>query len=105
MIQKVYAQNPSVVNLDKQFAYGNLTDFGSTLSHLALPVFGFAATMLVFYFLIAGVKFIVSEGDKASVQEAKRMITHSLIGFLLLILLFLIMRFIPQFFGLNIQII
>lgn len=92
-------------NIGQEYPFGEIQSLGHGTSALVLPAFGLAATVVVIYFIIGAVKYLVSGGDKTSVSDAQGMITHALIGFLLLMVLFLIMQFIPQFFGFDFKII
>lgn len=91
-------------DLSNQFAFGKVGSLGEVLSRLALPAFSLAAVAVIFYFLIGAIKYLTSGGDKNAVSSAQAMITHAIIGFFLLIMLFLIMQYIPQIFGFRISI-
>ena len=89
LIKPAFAQNmPQVrTNLANEYAFGDIKSLGDGLSHLAGPMFYLAATAVTFYMVIGAFKFITSGGDKNALQGAKNMITHSIIGFVLLIML------------------
>ena len=96
------------VNLGSQYSFGNIGG-GDTpavpelISRLMGPAFSVAALLVTFYFIIGAFKFMTSAGDKAKVGEAREMITHAIIGLILLLMMWLILRFIPEFFGLTIH--
>lgn len=92
---------PTPVLLNKQYAFGNLNSLAEALGFLITPAFSIAAAAVVIYFAIGGVKYLISSGDKNAVSEARAMMTHALIGFILLMMLFLILQFIPEFLGLK----
>lgn len=92
------------VNLSNEYAFGELQSLGQIINGAMPIIFSIAALSVVIYFLIGAVKFITSSGDKNAVAGARDMIVHAIIGFILLMLLFLIMEFIPQFFNLNLPI-
>lgn len=94
----------NAVNLNTQFAYGNIPSLGVGVSFLVPAIISFAMIAVTFYIVISGIKFIVSEGDKASISEAKKTITHTIIGLMFLVLLFLVLKFVPEFFGLGFRI-
>lgn len=76
------------------FAFPSLGSFIDTLVPLA---FSIASMMLVFYFLIATLELITSQGDKAHIVSARSKIYHAIIGFVLLGVLFLLMQYLlPQ---------
>src|SRR3989344_8771061 len=80
-------------------AYGNLGTFTNAIIPLAFSV---AAVMVMFYFIIAAFELITSQGDKAHIVSARSKIYHSIIGFVLLIVLFLIIEYIiPALLGQN----
>ncbi|MBI3485847.1 hypothetical protein HY025_02775 [Candidatus Daviesbacteria bacterium] len=57
--------------------------------------------LLLFYFLWGAIDWIMSGGDKEKVGNAQKKITSALVGFVLLALLFLIVRVIGQVVGFN----
>lgn len=91
----VYAQ----VNIGDQYGYGYIKSLGQGVSLLVAPTFSIATTLVVIYFLIGAFKFLTSGGDKEALASGRNMITHAIIGFVILIFAFLILQFIPQFFG------
>lgn len=84
---------------------GKEADFGYFISLLVPLAFSIAAIMVVFYFLIGAFEMITSQGDKAHIVSARAKIYHSIIGFVLLIALFLIMQYVPQALGIKFSII
>lgn len=73
---------------------------GQATSLLVPPVFSIAAFLVILYFLLGAFKYFKAGGNKEDIEAAKQMIIHSIIGFLLLMLAFLVIQFIPQFFNL-----
>lgn len=100
MIKEVFAQN-TPVPLSKIYAYGSLQNLGEGIGKIIPTLVAVFGVMVAFYLIIGAIKFIVSEGDKASVSEAKKTITHTIIAVALFVLLFLVIRFVPEFFGLE----
>lgn len=87
---------------DFALAFPSLGQFTNRIIPLA---FSITALMVVFYFLIGAFEMITSQGDKAHIVSARSKIYHSIIGFILLIALFLIMEYILSplgIIGLNI---
>ncbi len=103
LVPTVHAQ--SNVSLIDQYAFGNLISLGSGVSYIVPVAVTFFFIGVTFYLVVAGIKFIVSEGDKTSVSEAKKTITHTLLAIILFILLFLVVAYIPRFFNLGFNII
>lgn len=97
LIKPAFAQG---VDLGKEFGFGNINTLGEGFDRLVLPGFGIAALAVVFYFLFGAFKLLTSGGDKNAVEGAKNMITHALIGFVLLMMMFLILQYLPQAIGL-----
>lgn len=89
------------VDLSQQFAFGHITSLSQGLGYLITPAFSIAAVAVVFYFLIGAIKYITSGGEKEPLSSAQAMITHAIIGFILLILIFIIAKFIPEYFGMG----
>lgn len=104
-IKDVYAQP---VNLKNEYSFpasGKINSLGEALTFLVAPAFAIAATGVVIYFLIGATKMILSGGDKNAVAAARAMITHAIIGFILLMFMFIILQFVPTFLGLDYAII
>ncbi len=93
LIKAVYA---APVNLNQEFAFGGISSLGQALGYLAPAVFALAAVIVTFYFLFGAVKLIMSGGNKEDVAQARAMITHAVIGILLLIMVFLILQYLPE---------
>jgi len=97
-VKEVFAKSDSIAK-EYNLVFDSLGDFTRALIPLA---FSIAALMLVFYFIIAAFELITSQGDKAHIVSARSKIYHSIIGFVLLIVLFLIIEYIiPALLGQN----
>ena len=98
MITKIYAQG---VDLGTQYGFGGSgnSSLGTFITPLIPILFTALSIVVIFYFLYAALKLILSAGEKSQVAEAKAMITHSIIGVILLIMLFSFLQFLPKFFG------
>ncbi|MBI4037063.1 hypothetical protein HY385_01425 [Candidatus Daviesbacteria bacterium] len=94
-----------MIDLSQQYGFGDVGSLGEGVQRLVEPTFIIATAAVTIYFIIGSFRFLISSGDKESVAKSRSMITHSIIGFILLILLFLIMQFIPEFLGINFSII
>lgn len=88
------------IELKDQYAFGQVKSLGEALSFLVNPAFAIAGTAVAFYFVIGAVKLIISTGDKEKVKSAREMITHSIIGFIMLIMAFLIFQYLPPLLNL-----
>lgn len=94
----VFAQIQPTNQIINEFdlSYGSL---GTVVKVLVPLAFWIAALMVVFYFIIAAFELITSQGDKAHIVSARSKIYHSIIGFILLIAIFLIMQYIVPAIG------
>lgn len=90
------------VKIKDQFAFGNISSLGEGIDRLVAPVFSLATLLVVIYFLIGAVKLIISGGDKEAINSARAMITHAIIGFVILMFAFLILQFMfSSLFGIS----
>lgn len=85
-------------------------DGGSIFLGMLLPklvglLFVFGAVAFLFMFVWGAITWILSGGDKAHVENAKGRITNVLIGFILMIATFAIIKLIETFFGIDILLI
>ena len=78
-------------NLLPQF----LTNFWS----LAISLGGI---VLLFMLIMAGIKYILSQGDKTQLEQAKDQILHAVIGFVILMAIYVIIKILETFFGMSI---
>ncbi len=81
------------VKIGEKFGFGDITSLGQGTSQLIAPFFSIAAVLVIIYFLLGAFKYLRSGGDKEEVQGARQMITHSMIGFMLLIFTFFIIQY------------
>lgn len=79
-------------------AFGSLGTFVQAIVPLA---FSIAVIMVSFYFIIGAFELITSQGDKGHIVSARAKIYHSIIGFVLLVVIFLIMQYLPTALGLS----
>lgn len=81
-------------------AIGNLSL--SSVIQFAVSVLLFAAIVLSLIFLIlGGLKWILSQGDKKNLEEAKKTVTYAIVGLLLVLLSFFIINFIGFAFNVS----
>lgn len=93
------------VNIGDEYGFGYIKSLGEGVGLLVNPTFSIAIAVVTIYFLIGAFKYLTSAGDKDAAAGARAMITHAIIGFVILIFAFLILQFIPQFFGFDFSII
>lgn len=102
LISKVYAQDKhpeGSPKIEEQFGFGKIGSLGDFVNLVIPLAFSIAAMMVVFYFLIGAFELITSQGDKAHIVSARAKIYHAIIGFILLIALFLIMQYLLPALG------
>lgn len=91
---------PGPVNIGERFGFGNIGSLGEGTSRLALPVFELTAAAVIIYFLIGAFFYLKAGGNKEELDRAKNMINHAIVGFLLLMLAFLMLQFlVSSLFG------
>lgn len=90
------------VKIGEKFGFGDIASLGAGTSKLVGPVFSIAAAAVVLYLLIGAFKYLISGGNKEQIAEARAMITHAIIGFMILIFAFLILQFLlSSLFGIT----
>ncbi len=81
------------VNIGDKFGFGNIKSVGEATNRGIPTLFSLLAAIVVIYFLWGAFKYIISAGNKEATAEARGMITHAIIGFIILIFAFLILQF------------
>ncbi|MBI2011483.1 hypothetical protein HYS91_01810 [Candidatus Daviesbacteria bacterium] len=89
------------VSIKDNYAFGFLKSLGEGIGFLVGPTFMIATVSVSFYLIIGAFRFLISGGDKEKIASARGMITHAIIAFIMLILLFLVVQFVPNFLGLK----
>jgi hypothetical protein len=83
-------------DLAANYAFGQVTSFGSLISYIVPVATTVAGLMVAFYFLTACFDYINSHGDKNAVSAARQKIEHSIIGLILLLGAFILVRYVPR---------
>lgn len=96
LVQTAYAAEENLGNIYEFAKYRSVGELVSTLTPVA---FQFAAIILVLYFLYAAFLYITAGGGKDNIEKAQKMITHTVVGFVLLMLVYIGMQFLMQYFG------
>lgn len=73
--------------------------FGTILTALNQYVFPLAGLLLLIYLLYGGFQYLTSGGDPQKTNSAKRIITHALIGFIIVFLAFWIVQIVARILG------
>lgn len=72
---------------------------GSLVNWAITLLFAVAVILTLIFILYGGLRWILSQGDKKGVEEARKTITYSIIGLLIVLLSFFIINFISFMFG------
>ncbi|MCL5094224.1 MAG: hypothetical protein M1355_03770 [Patescibacteria group bacterium] len=67
---------------------------GTLIASIVNYILGFGAALTVLFIIIGAILYIVSGGDEKSVGRAQRIILNSIIGLVIIIISFVIVRFV-----------
>ena len=81
------------VSIGEHFGFGDIKSLGEGTSRLVMPFFSLAAVVVILYFLLGAFRYLRAGGNKEEVEGARQMITHAIIGFILLMFAFFILQF------------
>ena len=84
------------MNLSQEYGFGNIQSLGEATRLLVMPTFSIAAAVVIFFLIFGGIKYMTSGGEKEAVSSAQGMITHAIIGFIILMMLFALMQFLSE---------
>ena len=101
ILYTLYSPITHAFNIGDKYDFGNIGSLGQGINLLVAPAFSIATLAVVIYFLIGAFTYLTSGGDKENVGNAQKMITHAIIGFIILMFAFLILQFIPEIFGIR----
>jgi hypothetical protein len=90
-------------NIGTNYGFGWIDSLSKGLTLLINPAFTIAGIAVLFYLIIGAFRYLTSGGDKNAVSGAQNMITHAIVGFILLIFIFILIPFIFEVFGINIK--
>lgn len=99
----VFAVDNSI-DLSPAGQFAGLKDLtvGSIVSGLIRLVLIIAALAFFTILVLGGIRWILSRGDKAEVENARNQITHALIGLAVIFAAWAIIKLIETLFGINI---
>ncbi len=98
IIPTVYA-NTGTLDIKKDYSLGFLVSIGAAVKPLIGPIFAVAGTIVFIYFIVGAFRMIISQGDKNIIHSAREEMVHGIVGFILLIFLFLVAEYLPKFLG------
>lgn len=87
---------PNLPNTDQAPAL-----LSQTLSNILTLLFIGAGLAFFFMFVIGGLKWITSAGEKEKVEGAKKQITSAVVGLILILSVFAVISLLNQLFGIN----
>lgn len=90
----------AAVPLSTVYAFGSIKSMGDLVSYIVPIALTIAGIMVSFYFLTACFNYINSHGDKNAVSAARQQIEHSIIGLIILLASFIVVRYMPTAMGL-----
>ena len=82
------------VPIKDKFGFGDIGSLGQGTSQLVMPIFSVAAFLVILYFLLGAFKYLRSGNNKEETADARQMISHAIVGFIILMFAFLILQFI-----------
>lgn len=101
----VLAQQPTIgLNIKNDSQFGILTNLSasSVISGLVKFLLVIAAILFFFMLVIGGIQWIISGGDKAGSENARKRITSALVGLAIVFAAWAIVSLIHSVFGVNI---
>ena len=93
------------INLNPPKAFNNLTniDFNDLITLALNFVFIVAAVAFFFMFVLGGIAWITSGGDKGKTEAARNRITAGLVGLIIVFAAWAILSLVENFFKLNLR--
>jgi len=85
--------------LEGRVSFDNI---GTLLGNIIIAAMVISGLMVFFYLIMGGIQYISSGGDKAQAEAARDKITYALIGLVIVIGSFAIVKLIESFFGIDI---
>jgi TRAP-type C4-dicarboxylate transport system permease small subunit len=76
--------------------------FQSFIPRMVGLVFVIGSLVFFFVMVVGAIQWIVSGGDKAAIEAARGKIANALIGFIILLAIFALLKVIEDFFGIDI---
>ena len=76
-------------------------DVGVLISTLVDILIIIAALAALIYFILGGLQWITSGGDKAKIEQAQKQITNGLTGLIIVVAAYAVFVLIKNFLGLN----
>lgn len=91
------------IDFNQLIAAVGLTKFGGGLGSIiylaTIYIFIAAGLVLLIYIISGGFKLMTSSGDPAKTKEAQAILTHGIVGFLIIFVAYWIVQLVGQIFG------
>ena len=81
-----------------------VTGFGTLASDIVLILTGVAFAISIIFIIIAGIKIVTASGDEKKLASAQSTLTYAIIGLVVTILAFVIVRLVQYFIGARVPI-
>ncbi len=94
-------RNPLAPKLSPNVPETGLEMLAGLIPMLIGLAFVIAAVVFFFIFLVGGIRWITSSGDKVQIEAARNTIMNALIGLVIVLSLFAILKLIETLFGVN----
>lgn len=94
--------NPIAPKLSPSSGAQGVSQFSDVLRAIIGVLFMVGIVIFVIYFLVAGIQWITSSGDAKGVEKARNNLIHALIGLVVLLSLYAILKLVETVFGINI---
>ncbi len=101
MVQQVYAQEINVNGVKITGPLVGYTDIASIINNVVPFVMSLAGIILFFVLMWGGLDYVTSQGLPEKLKSANAKISAGVIGFVLLVLSFLITRILAYIFGIG----
>lgn len=85
-------------------ATNEVIGFGRLASDILLILISIVAALSLIFIIIAGIKFVTSSGDEKKLASATSTLTYAIIGLVVAILAFVIIRIVQFFFGASVPV-
>jgi len=86
------------------FPPARFTTFGELATDIVTILISVAAAVSIIFIMIAGIKFVTSSGDEKKLASATSTLTYAIIGLVVTILAFVIVRIVQYFLQSNVPI-
>jgi hypothetical protein len=97
-----FAQTVNLSINTNTFPTNSQRNVGNLLSFFIKLLFAVGGVLMLIYLILGGVRYITSGGDKVQAQAARDMITHALIGIIIIASSYAIANLLNTLFGINI---